>query len=310
MSAEVRKAGIDPAQVPARLLITEYGTRIALRATLPTEHAFTPDDGHSMALTFECFNSVDGTVPLFAAVGWFRFVCSNGLVVGTTSAKVRQRHLPPLDIGEVSGVLADGMEAALSDETSFKRWRATKVPAADLVRWVDGPVADTWGPLAAARVYGISTTGCDGAPVKRFKKMAPHRWEMTRRTRGARHTRTMRGRLRDCAGPGLDRRPARRRLGTAAMARTDSRPALISHQVNQIGLGPTQQEPQCIADTLISYTQETQCTPRDTPPPQPQPRSPHSPSNAAHPDTRTSTSLSTSAASATPTSTSARTNGG
>ena len=87
VTAEVTRAGIDPAQVPVSLLMTEYGTRIALRATLPENYAFTPDDGHSMALTFECFNSVDGTVPLFAAVGWFRFVCSNGLVVGATSAR-------------------------------------------------------------------------------------------------------------------------------------------------------------------------------------------------------------------------------
>jgi hypothetical protein len=97
---QLRAAGEHAEQVPVRLLITEYGTRIALRATLPENHAFTPDDGHSMALTFECFNSVDRTVPLFAAVGWFRFVCSNGLVVGTTSAKVRQRHSPPLEIDE------------------------------------------------------------------------------------------------------------------------------------------------------------------------------------------------------------------
>jgi hypothetical protein len=154
-------------------------TRIALRATLPENYAFTPDDGHSMALTFECFNSVDRTVPLFAAVGWFRFVCSNGLVVGTTSVKVRQRHSPPLEIDEVSQVLAEGMETALQDRTSFATWRSTKVPRSVLEKWVDGPVADTWGPLAAARVYGISMTGTDGRPVPPFKKVAPHRWQQT-----------------------------------------------------------------------------------------------------------------------------------
>ena len=34
------------------------------------------------------------------------------------------------------------------------------------------------GPLAAARVYGISTTGLDGRPVPPFKKAAPHRWQV------------------------------------------------------------------------------------------------------------------------------------
>lgn len=180
VTAEVTNAGVDPAEVPVRLLITEYGTRIALRATLPDKHAYIPDDGHSMALTFECFNSVDGTVPLFAAVGWFRFVCSNGLVVGTASAQVRQRHSPPLEIGDVCEVLADGMESALQDRTSFAAWRSTKVPRNVLEKWVDGPVAAAWGPLAAARVYGISTTGVDGPPVPPFKKVEPHRWQLTK----------------------------------------------------------------------------------------------------------------------------------
>jgi hypothetical protein len=44
---------------------------------------------------------------------------------------------------------------------------------------VDGPVTDAWGPLAAARVYGISTTGIDGASVQPFRKVAPHRWQLS-----------------------------------------------------------------------------------------------------------------------------------
>ena len=44
---------------------------------------------------------------------------------------------------------------------------------------MDGPVAAAWGPLAAARVFGISTTGVDGAPVQPFKKLPPHRWQLS-----------------------------------------------------------------------------------------------------------------------------------
>lgn len=158
VTEEIKKAGIDPAAVPARLLISEYGTRMALRATLPSAHAFTPDDGHRMALTFECFNSVDGTVPLFAAVGWFRFVCSNGLVVGNSSATVRQKHSPSLEIGEVSEVLAQGMEDALQDRKSFDQWRSTRIPARDLAKWVDGRF--------------------DGKPAQR-KEVQPHERSLT-----------------------------------------------------------------------------------------------------------------------------------
>jgi len=176
VTAEISKARIDPAKVPARVLISEYGTRMALRATLPPEHAFTADDRHPMALTFECFNSVDGTVPLFAAVGWFRFVCSNGLVVGTATAKVRQKHSPPLNIDEISEVLADGVTAATRDRKTFAAWQMRKVSKTELTKWVDGPVADAWGPLAAARVYAIATTGMDGRPLPPRRMAPPHAW--------------------------------------------------------------------------------------------------------------------------------------
>ena len=66
-----------------------------------------------------------------------------------------------------------------ANRKSFATWRSTKVPRRDLEKWVDGPVADAWGPLAAARVYGISTTGVDGRPAQRFKGAVPHRWQLT-----------------------------------------------------------------------------------------------------------------------------------
>ena len=56
------------------------------------------------------------------------------------------------------------------------------ISGADLARWVDGPVAEAWGPLAAARVYAIATTGVDGIPVRRRRNASPHRWSLTEGT--------------------------------------------------------------------------------------------------------------------------------
>lgn len=164
MIAELRNAGIDPAGVPANLLITEYGTRAAIRATLPGELAFRETDGTPMDLTFELHNSVDRTVPFMAAIGWFRFVCGNGLVLGTTTAKIRRRHSSALDMNEVSSILADGVSAAVTERAIFEDWQATVVNDEALARWVDYEVNDTWGPDAATRVYSIATTGLDGTP--------------------------------------------------------------------------------------------------------------------------------------------------
>ncbi len=165
--------GIDPLAIPTHLLISEYGTRVAIRATLPQHYNFTPPDGHPMALTFECFNSVDGSVPMMAVVGWFRFVCANGMVVGTPTARVRQRHLPSLKIANVAEVLADGIAAAVQDRRAFDRWQGLRIGREHLAAWVDGVVADTWGPSTASRVFGIATTGQDGTP-RRVPSAAPH----------------------------------------------------------------------------------------------------------------------------------------
>ena len=131
-----------------------------------------------MALTFECFNSVDGSVPLFAVVGWLRFVCSNGLVVGTVAARVKQKHLPPLAIEEISDVLAEGTESALADREIFAQWGSIRDSRDQLQKWVDGPLAEAWGPLAAARVHGIATTGLDGKPVPPWRMAKPHTWSV------------------------------------------------------------------------------------------------------------------------------------
>ena len=89
---------------------------------------------------------------------------------------VRQKHSPPLDIDEISEVLAEGVTAATRDRKTFAAWQLRKVSPAALTKWVDGPVADAWGPLAAARVFGIATTGLDGKPFAPRRKTPPHAW--------------------------------------------------------------------------------------------------------------------------------------
>lgn len=170
---EIDKAGIDPSDVTARLALSENGTRMALSVILPDEYAFTPPDGHTVGLTFECYNSVDGTVPFLATVGWLRFVCSNGLVVGTAAVKVRQRHSAGMNIGDISTVLASGTKAALGDRRLFVRWLEHRIDPESLAGWVDGAVTDTWGPTAAARVHNIVTRGHDGRPAARPRTQRP-----------------------------------------------------------------------------------------------------------------------------------------
>ncbi len=174
----LRSADVDPLDLRCRLTLSESGARMGIRVELPERFAFSASDRHPMALTFECFNSVDRTVPLFALLGWFRFVCSNGLVVGTTHASLRHDHRPPLRIDELEQVLTEGLAAAACDRERLTESMASCVSADALRTWVDGPVADAWGTFAAARVHAIATTGLDGEPSRTPKGAPPHAREI------------------------------------------------------------------------------------------------------------------------------------
>jgi hypothetical protein len=180
VAAALRRIDLEAADVPVHLQLSEYGSRMALRATLPDAYAFSGGDGHRMALTFECLNSVDGTVPLFAALGWFRFICGNGLIVGTTAASIRQRHSPSLCLEEFHAVLSGGIEAAVFERERLADWKATPVDEEQLATWVDGPLASSWGPSAAARAYAVATTGYDGKPEA--LRRPPHARHVSRDT--------------------------------------------------------------------------------------------------------------------------------
>jgi hypothetical protein len=174
----LRAADVEPLDLRCRLTLSESGARMGIRVELPERFAFSAPDGHAMALTFECFNSVDRTVPLFAVLGWFRFVCSNGLVVGTTHASLRHHHRPPLRIDALEPVLSAGLAAAACDRERLTESTRSCVSDDALRRWVDGPVADTWGAFAAARVHAIATTGLDGEPSPTPRGAPPHAREL------------------------------------------------------------------------------------------------------------------------------------
>jgi len=66
---------------------------MALGIRLPDKYGLDLDDGNPMSLQLLCFNSVDGSTRFMVVLGWFRFVCANGLIVGTAASSLRGRHL-------------------------------------------------------------------------------------------------------------------------------------------------------------------------------------------------------------------------
>ncbi len=166
-------AEIVPEEVKAELYITEYGERMALSLYLPKKYSFDPGDGHSMTMRLECFNSVDGSTRFRALMGWFRFVCSNGLIIGVTHSDLRRRHIGDLGLEDVQAVLTSGIKEADTEKKNFERWRNQPVMLDALVPWINKELKNGWGFKAATRLYHISRTGYDAEIIGPYKKNSP-----------------------------------------------------------------------------------------------------------------------------------------
>lgn len=146
----VKAAGIDPDALKADMDLTEYGERMALSLYLPAGYNFDPGDGHPMALRLECLNSVDGSTRFRALLGWFRFVCRNGMVIGITRSDVRRRHLGDVGLEDVGKVLQAGLEESVAEQKNFGEWRGAKLKWDRFAAWVDEYLCKEWKFMAAA----------------------------------------------------------------------------------------------------------------------------------------------------------------
>jgi len=120
-TSALKDANIDPSNVKAELIITEYGERMALSLYFPDKYQFDPGDGHPMASRLECMNSVDGSTRFRALMGWFRFVCSNGLIIGVTRFDMCRRHIGDFQIQDIRRVLTSGIAESETEKKENKR---------------------------------------------------------------------------------------------------------------------------------------------------------------------------------------------
>ena len=77
--------------------------------------------------------------------GWFRSVCSNGLVIGETKITIRERHGQRLDLAAVPTRIQSAFEAARTDCARLKRWQAAPVSIESIATWVNNAVSKQWG---------------------------------------------------------------------------------------------------------------------------------------------------------------------
>ncbi len=174
----VKGAEIKPEEVTGQVALSPYGSRMLLSLILPDRFSYDPGDGKKVTLRFVCINSVDGTCRLTIMLGWFRLVCENGLIVGTSRISQRLIHNESLELPNLAEILKEGISLAEQEKSAYEEWIRTPVSDGQLTSWVDGPLCKKWGVLAAARTYLICQRGCDGQFANPFEKASPHRKQM------------------------------------------------------------------------------------------------------------------------------------
>jgi hypothetical protein len=157
----IRHAGVHTASLRCELGLTELGEWMNLRIYFPPAFDFTRGEDDNLGLRLECYNSVDGSSRLVLLLGWLRFVCTNGLVIGETKTELRDVHNKRLDTSRIPLLVSAGMAKVQNDLNRMRGWDGSKIKADQLGPWVDGTLSNTWGKKAACRVYHICLSGYD-----------------------------------------------------------------------------------------------------------------------------------------------------
>ena len=148
------------------LLLTEYGERMWFKIQFPDGGSFDPGDGHPLTLQFHALNSVDRSTPLTFEFGWYRLICSNGMMRLSTGNKFHRRHTTSLAPGKLVDYLSKMIADTEAEKETYKRWHQQIVRVNTdhqvLENWIDATVANEWSRQLAARTYNILRTATDG----------------------------------------------------------------------------------------------------------------------------------------------------
>lgn len=169
----IKKVEIKPDDVKADLDLTVYGERMRLGLLFPERYNLKLDNDDEMGLRLECFNSVDGSMKFMAVIGWLRFVCANGMVIGVADSYYRRRHNRYMELKDISAILKEGISTTTKEKEVYLRWMKRKVSEEKLAKWTNGHLANKWGVKAATRTWHITTSGRDVTFADPFEKGKP-----------------------------------------------------------------------------------------------------------------------------------------
>ena len=174
----IKSCSIDVNNIRCELGLSVLGEWMNFRIYFPNEYNFTSSDGNPLKLRLECFNSVDGSSRLVILFGWFRFICSNGMVIGKTISELRDIHNPNMDLTKINSIISEAMHQVHSDKKMMSRWENSQFNSNYLANWIDTIVSKKWGKIAAFRVFHICSSGYDAKYADPFEAEEPSRKSM------------------------------------------------------------------------------------------------------------------------------------
>ena len=157
----IQDVGISTKEIRCELGLTDLGEWMNFRIYFPEQYDYTPEDGQSLGLRLECFNSVDASSRLSLFLGWFRFICSNGLIIGRTKAELSDIHGRHMQLDRISAMISEGLDDAQADIDRLDGWQASEIGLDRLEQWANKELTSKWGKNAACRVYHICCSGYD-----------------------------------------------------------------------------------------------------------------------------------------------------
>lgn len=157
----MRAHDVDPNVLRCEVGLTPLGEWMNFRAYFPDSFSYAPRDGHKLNLRLECFNSVDGSSRLVILFGWFRFICTNGLIIGETKASLRDIHDEKLNLEVIPEIISEGLVKVKADLVRLGQWEQSSVEMLKFEGWVDDHLAEQWGKKAACRTLHICRSGTD-----------------------------------------------------------------------------------------------------------------------------------------------------
>jgi Domain of unknown function (DUF932) len=154
-------AGISSKELRYEVGLSELGEWMNFRIYLPPSFSFEDEYGENLDLRLECFNSVDGSARLVIVLGWIRFICTNGVIIGETKIEIKERHVQKLDVCDIRERIGMALKLVSLDRDRLEKSQDELVAINQIQLWVDDAVAKKWGIKAAARIFHICKSGRD-----------------------------------------------------------------------------------------------------------------------------------------------------